>query len=338
MTRQPASPIAVWVGILVLYVVWGSTYLGMKVAMDTMPVFVMGVFRFVPAGLILSFLVIAWNRGRIARPNRVQLRDASIVGTMLLVGGTGLVAWGEQTITTGIAALLIALVPMWLAIFGFALYRESVPPLVGAGIIVGLVGVAILAWPAGDVGSLDPAGLLALMVSPVFWTLGTLYATKRSVQPAPALLASGVQMLAAGLAFTVIAALTGEWATFDVSAVSPVSWASIAYLVVAGSLVGYSTYAWLIGVAPLQRVATYAYVNPVVAVILGWLVLSEPLTPRTIVAGIVIVAAVALIVTGRGRTQPAAAAPPDPEPEPGLAVGASSRAPGRLQNPDERPA
>ena len=98
---------------------------------------------------------------------------------MLLVGGTGLVAWGEQTIPTGIAALLIALVPMWLAIFGFALYRESVPPLVGAGIVVGLVGVAILAWPAGDVGSLDPAGLLALMVSPVFWTLGTLYATRR---------------------------------------------------------------------------------------------------------------------------------------------------------------
>jgi drug/metabolite transporter (DMT)-like permease len=331
MTRPPANPIAVWVGILVLYVVWGSTYLGMKVAMDTMPVFVMGVFRFVPAGVILSLLVIAWNRGRIARPTRGQLRDASIVGTMLLLGGTGLVAWGEQTIPTGIAALLIALVPMWLAIFGFALYRESVPPLVGAGIVVGLVGVAILAWPAGDVGALDPAGLLALMVSPVFWTLGTLFATRRAVQPAPALLASGVQMLAAGVAFAVVAALTGEWASFDASAVSPVSWASIAYLVVAGSLVGYSTYAWLIGVAPLQRVATYAYVNPVVAVILGWLVLSEPLTPRTIVAGIVIVAAVALIVTGRGRTRPSTA--------PVVDAGAdAARTPGRLASPGERPA
>jgi drug/metabolite transporter (DMT)-like permease len=224
---------------------------------------------------------------------------------------------------------------MWLAIFGFALYRESVPPLVGAGIVVGLVGVAILAWPAGDVGSLDPAGLLALMVSPVFWTLGTLYATRRAVQPAPALLASGIQMLAAGLAFAVVAALTGEWAAFDVTAVSPVSWASIAYLVVAGSLVGYSTYAWLIGVAPLQRVATYAYVNPVVAVILGWLVLAEPLTPRTIVAGIVIVAAVALIVTGRGRTsQPAAESDAQLEPAPPSA-GHST---GRLPSPEERPA
>ena len=311
MSRPPANPIAVWVGILVLYVVWGSTYLGMKVAMDTLPVFVMGVFRFVPAGVILSLLVIAWNRGRIVRPTRVQGRDASIVGLMLLLGGTGLVAWGEQTIPTGIAALLIALIPMWLAIFGFALYRESVPPLVSAGIVVGLIGVAILAWPAGDVGALDPAGLLALMVSPVFWSLGTLYATKRAVQPTPALLASGIQMLAAGLAFAVVAWLTGEWARFDVTAVSPVSWASIGYLVLAGSVVGYSTYAWLIGVAPLQRVATYAYVNPVVAVILGSLVLSEPLTPRTIVAGVVIVAAVALIVTGRGRVRPAPAPAPE---------------------------
>ncbi|HKF84152.1 MAG TPA: EamA family transporter, partial [Candidatus Limnocylindrales bacterium] len=310
MPRPPVNPIAVWIGILVLYVVWGSTYLGMKVAMDTLPVFVMGVFRFVPAGIILTLAVIAWNRGRIARPTVAQARDASIVGIMLLLGGTGLVAWGEQTIPTGIAALLIALVPMWLAIFGFALFRESVPPLVAAGIVVGLVGVAILAWPAGDVGSLDPAGLLALMVSPIFWTLGTLYATKRAVQPAPALLASGIHMLAAGLAFVVVAAVTGEWAAFDIAAVSPTSWASIAYLIVAGSLIGYTTYAWLIGVAPIQRVATYAYVNPVVAVILGWLVLSEPLTPRTILAGVVIVAAVALIVTGRGRVRTPAAAEP----------------------------
>ena len=126
--------------------------------------------------------------------------------------------------------------------------------------------------------------------------------------------------------------MTGEWATFDVAAVSAVSWASIAYLVVAGSLVGYSTYAWLIGVAPLQRVATYAYVNPVVAVILGWLVLSEPLTPRTIVAGVVIVAAVALIVTGRGRTQPVAGA------RARAPAAAPSRAPGRRPSPEERPA
>jgi drug/metabolite transporter (DMT)-like permease len=286
----------------------------MKVAMDTLPVFVMGAFRFVPAGIILILLVVAWHRGRVPRPTLAQLRDSSIVGITLLVGGTGLVAWGEQTIPTGIAALLIALVPMWLAIFGVVLFRESVPPLVAGGIVVGLIGVAILAWPVGDVGSLDLPGLIALILSPIFWSLGTLFAMKRAVQPTPALLASGFQMLAAGIAFVVIAAFTGEWATFDVTAVSPISWASIAYLIVAGSLIGYTTYAWLIGVAPIQRVATYAYVNPVVAVILGWLVLSEPLTPRTILAGVVIVAAIVLIVTGRGRVARAAAQDPEPAP------------------------
>ena len=199
MTRPPANPIAVWVGILVLYVVWGSTYLGHEgrhghhagVRDGRVPVRAGGPDPVAPRHRLEPRPDRPAHAGRRSATRRSSARCCSSAGP-------GLVAWGEQTIPTGIAALLIALVPMWLAIFGFALYRESVPPLVGAGIVVGLIGVAILAWPAGDVGSLDPAGLLALMVSPVFWTLGTLYATKRSVQPAPALLASGVQMLAAG--------------------------------------------------------------------------------------------------------------------------------------------
>ena len=301
MTRQPANPIAVWTGILVLWVVWGSTYLGMKVAMDSLPPLVMGFFRFVPAGVLLAILVLAWNRGRVPRPAGRQLLDAAIVGTMLLVGGTGLVAWAEQSVPTGIAALLIGLVPMWLAIFGRVLFGERVTPIVAAGIVVGLAGVAILAWPSGDVGDMDPAGLVALIVSPMFWSLGTHYAAKRAVLPAPALLASALEMIAAGLVFVVAAAVTGEWAGFDVGAVSTTSWQGIAYLVLVGSLVGYTTYAWLIQVAPLSRVSTYAYVNPVVAVILGGIILSEPFTARTLVASVVIVAAVVLIVTGRGR-------------------------------------
>jgi drug/metabolite transporter (DMT)-like permease len=302
VSRQHASPLAVWIGILVLYVVWGSTYLGMKLAIDTMPPFVMAFFRFVPAGVLLIGLVIARHRGRVRRPSVIEIRDATIVGMLLLFGGTGLVAWAQQTIPTGIAALLIALIPMWLAIFGRVLFREPVAPLVAAGIAVGLLGVAILAWPAGGVNDLDPAGLVALVIAPMLWSIGTLYATKRAVQPAPALLASGIQMTAAGLAFAILAALTGEWSGFDIAAVSATSWEGIIYLVVVGSLIGYTTYAWLIAVAPLPKVATYAYVNPVVAVILGAIVLSEPLTPRTIVAAVVIVAAVILIVTARSRT------------------------------------
>ena len=299
--RTSPSPVAVWAGILVLYVVWGSTYLGMKLAMDNVPPLVMGVLRFIPAGVLLCGGVIAWNRGRIARPSLVGLRDASIVGTMLLLGGTGLVAVGEQTIATGIAALLIAVVPMWLAIFGRVLFGDRVPALAAVGIAVGLAGVAILAWPADGVGPLDPTGLAALIVSPMCWALGTLYATKRAVLPAPALLSTGIQMVAAGLAFAIAALLTGSFAGFDITRVSATSWFGIGYLVTVGGLVGFTTYAWLLTVAPVGRIATYAYVNPVVAVFLGWLILDEPLSPRTVVASVVIIAAVVLIVTARGR-------------------------------------
>lgn len=300
--RSSASPLAVWSGLLVLYVVWGSTYLGMKLAIDTLPPFVMGFIRFIPAGLLLAGGVAIRSRGTIARPTREQVRDAGIVGTLLLLGGTGLVAWGQQTIPTGIAALLIGLVPLWLAIFGRVLFGDRVPPLAAVGIAVGLVGVAILAWPAGGVDDLDPAGLLALIVSPLFWSLGTLYAAKRAVLPRPALFSTGIQMIAGGIAFLVAALITGETTGFDLSTVSATSWFGIVYLVVVGSLIGFTTYAWLLTVAPLRRVSTYAYVNPVVAVLLGWLVLGEALTVRTLVASVVIVVAVALIVTARSRT------------------------------------
>jgi drug/metabolite transporter (DMT)-like permease len=299
--RPGASPLAVWGGIVVLYLVWGSTYLGMKLAIGSMPPFVMGAIRYVPAGLLLCAGVAIRNRATITRPTRTQLRDTSIVGALLLTGGTGFVAWAEQTVASGIAALLIALVPMWLAVFGRVLFGDRVPALAAVGIAVGLVGVAILAWPVSGVGQLDPAGLLALIVSPMLWSLGTLYATKRAVLPAPALFSTSLQMIAGGIGFVVAAVLTGETVGFDPGAVTPTSWFGIGYLIVAGSLVAFTTYAWLLTVAPVGRVATYAYVNPVVAVFLGWLLASEPLTLRTVVASVVIVAAVALIVTARGR-------------------------------------
>ena len=326
--RSTASPLAIWAGIVLLYVVWGSTYLGMKLAIETLPPFVMGFLRFVPAGLLLCAGVLLHARGAVTRPSFVQLRDASIVGALLLLGGTGLVAWGEQTIATGIAALLIGLVPMWLAVFGRVLFGDRVPALAAVGIAVGLVGVAILAWPTGGVGELDPAGLLALIISPMFWSLGTLYAMKRAVLPAPALFSTGIQMITGGIAFLVVAILTGEMATFDPATVSATSWFGVTYLIVMGGLVAFPTYAWLLTVAPIGRVATYAYVNPVVAVFLGSLILGEPLTIRTIAASVVIVAAVVLIVTARGRDSrvPRAeiAADADPESVVGLGRGESS--------------
>jgi drug/metabolite transporter (DMT)-like permease len=301
MRSSSPSPLAVWTGLVVLYVVWGSTFLGMKLAIDTVPPFLMIALRFVPAGLLLGAFVVIRGRGTVRRPSLREVRDASIVGALLLLCGTGLVAWSQQTIPIGVAAILIALVPMWIALFGRILFRERLPRMATVGVGVGLVGVAILAWPTGGVGDFDPAGLLALIVSPIAWALGTHYAAKRAILPEPALFGTSIQMVAAGIGSFLVAFATGELRGFDPAQVTPTSWGGIVYLITAGSFVGYTTYAWLIRVAPLSRVSTYAYVNPVVAVFLGWLVLSEPLTPRTIVASVVIIVAVVLIVTARGR-------------------------------------
>ena len=263
----------------------------------------MGFIRFVPAGILLAGVVALVGTGGPSR--RPEPRGPSPTprssARLLLMGGMGLVAWAEQTIPTGIAALLIALMPMWLAIFGLVFLGERLPR----------AGVdrdrrrrrrgrdPRLADRAASTTSTRPASL-ALLVSPICWALGAIYAARRAVLPAPALFASGLEMIAGGLVLLVASAVTGELATFDPAAVSTESWVGIAYLLLVGSLVGYTTFAWLVQVAPLPRVATYAYVNPVVAVILGAIVLQEPLTPRTWVASVVIIAAVVLIVTAAG--------------------------------------
>ena len=347
--RPKASPLAIWGALVVLYLVWGSTYLGMKVAIETMPPLVMGAFRFIPAGVLLALFVVIRERGRIRRPSAREIRDAAIVGALLLVGGTGLVAWAEQTIPTGVAAVVIALVPMWLAVLGFVIYREPVRPLLAVGIAVGLVGVAILAWPAGGAGDLDPAGLAAILVAPVCWALGTLYAARRAVLPGPG--AARERDRDGGRGPRVRRRRRADRRVGDVRPGRRVrdELGGIGYLIVMGSLVGYRTFAWLITVAPLSRVSTYAYVNPVVAVLLGWLVLGEPLTLRTIVASVVIVVAVALIVSARtgprgrgpgGTRHAPAPRPARPVRRPGLAP-APSRRPSRRASPrpdaDPRP-
>ncbi len=329
---SPARPTAdrrsIWVGMLVLYVVWGSTYLGIAIAVQTIPPFVMAGVRFLVAGLIL----LAWSRlrdgGTFVAPTRREWRDSAIVGGLLLGGGMGLVAWGEQTIPSGIAALMVALVPVWIAIFGRIAYAQRLPGLAIAGIAIGFVGIAVLVGPTalGTTGALDPAGLLAVIVSPIAWSIGSLFASHRAVLPRQPLVASGLQMLTGGLVLMAMGAASGEFGSFDAAAVSTDSLLALAYLTVIGSLLAFTTFGWLLRVAPLQLVATYAYVNPVVAVILGALVLQEPIEPRTVVAGAIIVFAVALIVTARGRmtaprddaalTTPPAPSVPPAEPAP----------------------
>jgi drug/metabolite transporter (DMT)-like permease len=324
---SPARPAAdrgsVWVGMLVLYVVWGSTYLGIAIAVETIPPFVMAGVRFLAAGLVL----LAWSRLRggtsFVAPTRREWRDSAIVGGLLLGGGMGMVAWGEQTIPSGIAALMVALVPVWIAIGGRIAFGQRLPGLAVAGIAIGFVGITVLVGPTalGTTGALDPAGLLAIILSPISWAAGSLFASHRAVLPREPLVNSGLQMLTGGLVLMVMGTLSGEIASFDPAAVETDSLWALAYLTVVGSLLAFTTFGWLLRVAPLPLVATYAYVNPVVAVILGALVLQEPIEPRTVVAGAIIIFAVALIVTARGRmtaprssaeitTPPASSVPP----------------------------
>lgn len=295
------SPI--WVGLLILYVVWGSTYLGIAIAIDTIPPFLMAATRFLIAGTVL----VAWSLARegrtIALPTAREWRDSAIVGALLLGGGMGMVSFGEQSVPSGITALLIAMMPVWVAILGGLFLGERLPRLAVVGIAAGFGGVAILIGPSafGGSGALDGLGLAALIASPISWASGSLFASHRAHLPRLPLLATGIQMLAGGLVLSAMSAASGELASFRLDAVSPASLGALAYLTIVGSLVAFTAYGWLLRVAPLPLIATYAYVNPVVAVILGALVRSEPIDPRTLVAGAVIVAAVALIVAARGR-------------------------------------
>ena len=293
----------IWVGLLILYVVWGSTYLGIAIAVETIPPFLMAAVRFGIAGSVLLGWSLLRARGSFVMPTRRELRDTVIVGALLLGGGMGMVAYGEQTIPSGIAALLIAMMPVWVAIFGRTLLGERLPRLAGVGIVVGFAGVAILVGPTivGATGALDPAGLAAIIISPIAWSLGSLYASHRAILPRQPLVATGAQMLAGGAVLAIMAGLSGEFARFDPAAVSTDSIAAVVYLTVVGSLLAFTAYGWLLRVAPLPLIATYAYVNPVVAVILGAIVRQEPIDLRTLLAGAVIVGAVALIVTARGR-------------------------------------
>ncbi|MFI5225188.1 MAG: EamA family transporter [Candidatus Limnocylindrales bacterium] len=314
-SRPAASPLAIAIGLGTLYFVWGSTYVGIKVAVETMPPFLMASGRFLLAGALLLGWILLHEGSSALRIDRTELRDSFIVGALLLGGGMGMVALGERSVPASIAALFIALMPMWVAILGRAVFGERLPRAVGLGIALGIVGVAILVAPSGS-GTFAIGGLIAVMLSPIFWASGSLYSSHRARLPRLPLLATSVQMLCGGLVLGVMALATGEFVGFDPATVSQSSWLAFIYLTTIGSVIGYTTFVWLIRVAPLPQVATYAYVNPVVAFVLGAIILGEEISPRTVIAAVVIIAAVALIITARSRAGTAAEASPADEPEP----------------------
>ncbi len=318
--------LALWAAMATLYVVWGSTYLGIAIAIETIPPFTMLAIRFAIAGsMLLTWEVVRGDLLR-SRPTRRQVRDASIVGALLLGVGNGFVAFGQLTVASGIAAVLVALMPAWLAVLGWLYFKDRLPVVVAAGIVLGLAGVTLLVWPAGGV-AFDVIGIGALILSPIGWAHGSLFSARAADLPRRPFTSTAIQMLAGSVALFAEGAVTGEFGRFDASAISGASISAMVYLIFIGSLLAFNAYAWLLRNAPLSLIGTYAYVNPVVAFALGAIFLTEPITGRTLLASAVIVAAVAMIVTARGRSARAMRAAVAVDPEEAIAMADLERAP-----------
>jgi drug/metabolite transporter (DMT)-like permease len=308
-----ATRVQVALGLATIYLVWGSTYLAIRFAVETLPPFLMAGTRFVVAGAVLY----GWRRAvGHPRPTWVQWRAAGVVGALMLVVGNGGVTWAEQWVESGTAALMVASVPLWMVLLDWARPGGRPPRLaVWAGILVGLVGVLLL-FGSPAVDPRYTAGWAVLLAASVAWAAGSLY-SRTAILPAP-LLATGMQMLAGGVLLLVVGVLAGELQALDPRGFSVRSVLAVGYLILFGSLVGYSTYVWLLRVTPPALASTYAFVNPVVAVFLGWLLAGERITPRIILASMVIVGGVALITVTRSRRPP--------EVGPGQAAGRSQAA------------
>ena len=302
-----AAPIAIALAMLAIYIIWGTTYLAIRVVVDpdqgvALPPFAMVAIRFACAGLAMLILVAIFARDALRSLTRAQIRDQAIVGLALNVGGLGVTSFGEQTIPSGITALLIALLPIWVAVIGRVIYKDRIAPLSILGIVVGILGVAILISPkAGDAG-LDPLGLACILFSPLSWGGGSIWSQRRAATPADSRVAVAIQMLAGSIGGAIIATALGEWGSVQFGTLGSDVIFALGYLVVVGSLIAYNIYTWLLRVAPFGLVSTYAYVNPVVAVLAGSFILSEPISAQLIAGGAVVVVGVAIMVTARNRS------------------------------------
>ncbi len=299
------SPAAVALALATIYLVWGSTYLAIRVTDRTMPPLLMSSVRFLIAGVALYAFA---SRGR-ARPTAREWGAAAIVGAALLLLGNGGVAWAETRLESGLAALIVAIIPLWVAVmdrlfFGRRLSRTAV-----VGLVIGFAGVALLVRPGGGG---DAFAALALVVTTSAWAGGSLYARGATLPESP-LLAAAMQMLTASVFLGVAGLAMGEASDVHASSFATKQLIAFAYLVVVGSLIAFSAYAWLLKNVRISVVATYAFVNPVVAVALGTLFLAEPIGWTTVIAGAAIVVAVVLIVTARAPLpRPATAEAPEP--------------------------
>lgn len=296
-TRGPARPTQIWLALSAVYVIWGSTYLAIRLAVRTIPPFLSASIRFVIAGAVLYVWSIRRGDTENDRPGWRQWRAAAVVGGLLLLGGNGLVSWSEQRVPTGIVALVIAMVPIWLAVLDRLFYGQRLPGWAVAGLVLGFGGLVLLTAGRGR-GHVDPLRVLVVVGASLSWAVGSLYA-RRAPLPRRPLVGTAMEMLAGGVLIGVVALVAGELGRFHPQNISGESLAGLLYLITVGSWIGFASYVWLLRNAPTSLVATYAYVNPVIAVFLGWLFLNEVLAARTLVAAVIILAGVALIITAR---------------------------------------
>jgi drug/metabolite transporter (DMT)-like permease len=304
-TVEHAPPATlIWAALGTVYAIWSTTYLAMRVVNETLPTLLATSIRFLVAGSVLYGIAVRRGDRTGDRPTRTHWREAAIVAGLLLVCGNGAVAWAERTIPSGLAALVIATVPLWIAVIDRVVYHHRQPPLVVGGLVLGFAGAAFLVQ-GSIAGHVDTVGLVTVVGASICWAVGSLYQRRASLPRRP-FVSAGMQMLVGGVILLILSAATGEFGRIDTSSFSRASVLALVYLVVFGSWLGFTSYLWLLRNARTSLVATYAYVTPVGAVLLGAVVLDEVITARTVFAGSLILVAVAVIISAgsaaRGST------------------------------------
>jgi drug/metabolite transporter (DMT)-like permease len=285
----------IWIALITIYIVWGSTYLAIRYAVETIPPFLMAGTRFLAAGLVLYI----WRRlAGDPAPTRGQWLRASVVGLLLLLGGNGLVSLAEQKVASGIAALIVGSSPFWLTAIEALRPGGARPNLAGIlGLVIGFGGIALLVAPSllgGDSASFHPSGIIMLLFASLFWSLGSIY-SRHAQQPASSLLTTAMEMLAGAGGLYLVGTFTGEWRQFVPAQITIRSWLSVLYLILFGSMTGFTAYAWLLRNAPVSLIATYAYVNPLMAILLGSLLAGEALTTHVVISALIIIGSVVLV-------------------------------------------
>jgi drug/metabolite transporter (DMT)-like permease len=285
-----------------IYVIWGSTYLAIRIGIESLPPLIMGGVRHLTAGVILFA---ALKLRGASQPTRLQWRSAAIIGALLLMGGNGGVILAESLVPSGIAALIIATVPLWIALITWL--RGGLRPGGGTaiGLALGVIGIVLLVNPGQSVGNggVNPIGAAILVGAALAWSIGSLY-SRSAPLPSNPLMSTAMEMLTGGALMLIVAVTTGEGGQVHVDQITARSLLAVLYLIVFGSLIAFSAYVWLLKVSIPSHVSTYAFVNPIVAVFLGWAFASEELTARMLIAAAIIIAGVVLITTHRPKAEP----------------------------------